>query len=172
MLRLESPAVDGKSCASVCTRYRTDYRFRYCGVATRILQSARPRSGRSRRGPCAEAGTAKAERPGAALSASAFFRHKDKQTNNAAKERGGSGFSRPVTPEAMRAAREATDTIVAPSTRQCMRHVLTATPVGFTIYEVYRKLELQESNMHPSPVHVSRKVSNLLELSGKLIVLF
>jgi hypothetical protein len=42
VLRLESPAVDGKSCASVCTRYRTDYRFRYCGVATRILQSARP----------------------------------------------------------------------------------------------------------------------------------
>ena len=169
MLRLESPAVDGKSCASVCTRYRTDYRFRYCGVATRILQSARPRSGRSRRGPCAEAGTAKGKAGRCSLPRHFFVTKTNKQTM-LQKERGGSGFSRPVTPEAMRAAREATDTIVAPSSS--VHATRTATPVGFTIYEVYRKLELQESNMHPSPVHVSRKVSNLLELSGKLIVLF
>ena len=30
---------------------------------------------------------------------------------------------------------------------------------------------LHHVNLNPSPVHVSRKVSNLLELSGKLIVL-
>ena len=126
MLRLESPAVDGKSCASVCTRYRTDYRFRYRGVATRILQSARhDRSGRVReRKGAREAPRGLKPKPGTLWSygvkassacaplRSAFFRSDvtsyDKQTNNAAKERGGSGLSRPVTSEAMRAAREDT----------------------------------------------------------------
>ena len=150
MLRLESPAVDGKSCASVCTRYRTDYRFRYCGVATRILQSApTPASPVAPRGLCAER---QRESAGSWHAPSAFFRHKDKQTNNAAKERGGSGFSRPVTSEAMRAARaKRTDTrLSSPSVR--VHATRTATPVGFTIYEVYRRLELQESTCihHPS----------------------
>ena len=127
MLRLESPAVDGKSCASVCTRYRTDYRFRYRGVATRILQSARhDRSGRVReRKGAREAPRGLKPKPGPlgrygvkassvrALPARHFFvpgrrTSYDKQTNNAAKERGGSGLSRPVTSEAMRAAREDT----------------------------------------------------------------
>ena len=35
-----------------------------------------------------------------------------------------------------------------------------------------QKIRTSRVDMHPSPVHVSRKVSNLLELSGKLIVLF
>lgn len=35
-----------------------------------------------------------------------------------------------------------------------------------------QKIRTSKVDMHPSPVHVSRKVSNLLELSGKLIVLF
>ena len=105
MLRLESPAVDGKSCASVCTRYRTDYRFRYRGVATRILQSARhDRSGRVReRKGAREAPRGLKPKPGtlwsygvqassvraAALGIFSFGRYvlrpDDKQTNNAAK---------------------------------------------------------------------------------------
>jgi hypothetical protein len=163
VLRLESPAVDGKSCASVCTRYRTDYRFRYCGVATRILQSARPVAGRAR--------AVRGQRKGkgrALLSPSAFFRHKDKQTNNAAKR--ARRFRILETSHLRgnaRAAREATDT--SPSVSACDTYSYTS-----QIYHLrgVQKIRTSRVDMHPSPVHVSRKVSNLLELSGKLIVLF
>jgi hypothetical protein len=172
VLRLESPAVDGKSCASVCTRYRTDYRFRYCGIATRILQSApTPASPVAPRGPWRLCAERQRESAGSWHAPSAFFRHKDKQTNNAAKERGGSGFSRPDTSEAMRAARaKRTDTrLSSPSVSACDTYSYTS-----RIYHLrgVQKIRTSRVDMHPSPIHVSRKVSNLLELSGKLIVLF
>lgn len=120
------------------------------------------------RGLCAER---QRESAGSWHAPSAFFRHKDKQTNNAAKERGGSGFSRPVTSEAMRAARaKRTDTrLSSPSVSACDTYSYTS-----RIYHLrgVQKIRTSRVDMHPSPVHVSRKVSNLLELSGKLIVLF
>ena len=150
MLRLESPAVDGKLCASVCTRYRTDYRFRYCGVATRILQSApTPAGRRSRRVACARNGKGKA--PGAGTLPRHFFVTKtNKQTmlQKSAEVQD----SRDQSPQRQCEPRARSERTRVCRLRPSVHATRTATPVGFTIYEVYRRLELQESTCihHPS----------------------
>lgn len=122
MLRLESPAVDGKSCASVCTRYRTDYRFRYCGVATRILQSApTPASPVAPRGLCAE----RQRESGRELARSLGIFSSQRQTNKQCCKR--ARRFRILETSHLRGnasrAREANGHASVVSVRQCMRHV-------------------------------------------------
>jgi hypothetical protein len=79
----------------------------------------------------------------------------------------------------MRAARDGNAGIgngheleLRPSEAQCMRDKYDSYTSRIYHLRGVQKIRTSRVDTHPSPVHASRKVSNLLELSGKLIVLF